>query len=563
MGHALMWIEGLAAMLLLLALSIACSARRPRRFGQLVLPLAMLLPILGLALVLTFGAGILRFHFHGLVPHDWFFYTLSWTIVFAASAIRILSRGLKRVGIEQIPPARSWPRGRLALALVGALVLFAITLSNLDLAVKMQLAEARAEASSLLLAMAPPPVADKDNAAPLYEEAFAALTPLERLPARWNDRVRSWRQKEWGLSYYKWEFPTRLSDHFDFRDPEWKAFLDSQSRGLTLLRQAASKPLCRFPHNDPWAFFDRTGRRYEARSSLAQAAQLLALDARVQAASADPHAAVDDIVALLGIARHMSDIAVEKEGWETLAAVLQLSAPSANDLSRLLHVEGVSYLQEFPKEQSGFALRIMVEVAADWPARWFWHLSREIPFLHRVGRSMPEGYEAPWWFEDTIVPLWRVFLLPDELLFVQHLLRECRQTLQSPELRPFDDWQELVHSLEEQKGGFFFAKDIKTRLESTARFACDVTALRRMSRLAIAQKQYKAKHGKYADSLDDLTPAFLDRIPNDPWDNGRIYGERTAKGVMIYTLRNGTKAPVLSPTRSVTRLDVVFRIEDK
>jgi hypothetical protein len=109
-----------------------------------------------------------------------------------------------------LPPARNWPRARLALALAGAVVLFAITLSNMDLAVKLQLAEARAEASAVLLAMIPPPIADKDNAAPLYAEAFAALTPRERIPARWKERMDSWRQKEWqGSLYHNWEFPDR------------------------------------------------------------------------------------------------------------------------------------------------------------------------------------------------------------------------------------------------------------------------------------------------------------------------------------------------------------------
>jgi hypothetical protein len=566
MGHALMWIEGLAAMLLLFTLSVAFSAHRPRRLGQLALPLATLLPILALALVLLYGAALLRFLFHGLVPHDWFFYTLSWTLVFVASAIGVLSRGLKRIGAEQVPPARNWPRARLALALAGALILFAITLTNLDLAVKLQLAEARTEASAVLLAMTPPPIAEKDNAAPVYEEAFAALTPRESIPARWKERMESWRQKEWqGSLYHNWQFPDRLTDQFDFRDPEWKAFLDSQAKGLTLLRKAASKPLCRFPQSDPWTPFADVGWRYEDKMRLAQAAQLLALDARVQAAARDTHAAVDDIAAILGIARHMSDAAVEKEGWQALAAVLQLSAPSSNDLSRLLQVEGTSYLREFPKEQAALALRVLVSLPSDWPSFWFWDLTREVPFLHRKGQPMPQGYEAPMWFQSTIVPLAHVYLAPDELLFVQRSLRECRQALQAPQPPPFTDWQELVRSLEEQKGGYLFVSPTKTRLLSIARSSCNVVTLRRLSRLAIAQRQYKAKHGKYADTLDGLTPAFLDRLPNDPWDNGRLYGKRTEKGVMIYTLRNGTETPVLSPTRSIpgSRLDVVFRIEDK
>ena len=176
---------------------------------------------------------------------------------------------------------------------------------------------------------------------------------------------------------------------------------------------------------------------------------------------------------------------------------------------------------------------------------------------------MPEGYEAPWWFEGTIVPLVRVFLFPDDLLFIQRSLHESRQALQSPPSQPFADWQEPEQALEKQEGGYLFLGPWKTRLKATARFACNVSTLRRLSRVAIALKMYKAKHGKYADSLDELAPVFLDHLPTDPWDGGRLHYKRTEKGALIYTLRNGTGLPVLSPnTRRETR-DIVFGLGEK
>jgi hypothetical protein len=232
-------------------------------------------------------------------------------------------------------------------------------------------------------------------------------------------------------------------------------------------------------------------------------------------------------------------------------------------LSRLLQVESTPYLREFPKVQNVFALRILVSLLANWPAGWFWDLTREVPFLHRTGQRMPEGYEAPWWFESTIVPLVRVFLFPDDLLFIQRSLRESRQALQSPPSQPFADWQELKRSLEEQKGGYLFLGPWKTRLEAMARFACDVATLRRLSRIAIALKAYQAKHGNYPESLEELKPAILERIPTDPWDGGRLHSKRTEKGVVIYTLRNGTDKPVLSPNTSKERRDIVFHLEGK
>ncbi len=568
MGHALIWIEGLAAMLLLIALSAACSARRPRRFRQLALPLLTALAVLFLAVVLTYGAALLKFRFHGLVPHDWFIYTLSWTIVFLAGVWTIFSRGLKRSGGEQIPPACFWPRSRLALALVGSAILFAITLSNMDLAMKVQQAEARAEAGALLLAMTPPPLDEKDNAAPIYQEAFAALTPIENLlprpnrkrsPPRWKQQMRMWTRKVWQQTFH-WNFPDPLDLYFDWRDKELKEFLQSQERALTLLRKAASKSSCRFAQHDPLNFFDGASRRYLSESHFSQASQLLALDARVQAAAGESRTAVDDITAILGIARHTSDLAVEKDGWETLAAVLHLSSPKPDELARLPLSEGEPYLRLFPKTQAGYALRILSMLSPEWPSYWFWDRTRELPFLHRTGQPMPPAYEAPFWFEATVVPLWRVFLAPDELLWIHRSLKECRDYLAAPQQQIFADWQELVRALNAQQGGWLYVNAMKPRLESTALWACDVTALRRLARLAVALMAYRAKHGKYPKTLEELTPAFLDRLPSDPWDGGRLHMRRTEKGILLSTLRNGTEKPVISPDTAAQRRDIIFSL---
>lgn len=560
MGYALMWIEGMAAMLALVAYTAACSARWLRRRRQLALPLMTALVILLVSALLTYAAAWEKFYFHNLVIHDWFYYTVTWTMLFLVGSGIIIRRGLQRMGDENMPAARFWPRRRLIFASAGTLVLFAITLSNMDLAIRLQWAEARAEASSVLLAMTPPSVPDKDNAAPLYEEAFAALTRSNRLPWRWKQRIETWSEKR-GLQVYKWDFPDRSFSDFDWRDPEWQAFLASQSKGLTLLRQAAAKPACRFAQSDALTFFDGASRRYSPESNFAQASQLLALDACVRAAAGDVHAAVEDILALLGMARQFSDAAIEKEAWETLAEVLRLSAPKAEDLVLLSRIEGKSYLREFPKVEASFVLRLLLPLASDFSARWFWDITKEVPFLHRKGRPMPEGYEAPFWFEATLIPLWHVFLGPDELVVIRRALKGCQESLHNPQRQTFANWRELVQALREQRGDWLYVGALKTRLESNACWACDVTTLRRLSRLTIALRMYKAKHGKYADKLEDLTPDFLDRVPVDPWDGGPLHLERTVQGALLYTLRNGTEQPIPSPDLASQRRDVVFRFE--
>ena len=559
MGYALMWIEGMAAMLLSVALTAACSARWSRRRRQLALPLATAFAILIVALLVTHAAGWGKFYFH--LPHNWFYYTLSWTVLFFVGSGIIVRRGLKRKDKEGTPPARFWPRVRLFSSSLAALVLFAITLSNLDLALQLQLAEVRAEAGSVLSALTPPPALEKDNAAPLYEEAFAMLPQRDPFPSSREQRIETWSTKHWQQAH-KWDLPDSSFEDFDWRDPAWKKYLDSRAKVLSLLRRAAAKPACRFPQSDPLIFFDGASRRYSPESDFAQASQLLALDACVRAARGEPHAAVEDIVALLGMARQTTDAAIEKEAWETLAEVLRLSEPKADDLSRLSHIEGEPYLRDFRKVEASFVLRSLLLFSTDFSSRWYWDTTKELPFLHRKG-PMPEGYEAPFWFESTIVPLWRVFLGPDELLVLRRSLKACQESLRRPEMQTFVDWRALLQSLRNQEGGWVYMGSMQTRLQSNARWACDVATLRRLSRLALALRMYRDKHGKYAEKLDDLTPDFLDRPPTDPWDSGPLHMKRTEGSVVLFTLRNGTENPISSPDFSSQRRDIVFRVGAK
>src|SRR5207245_938049 len=123
------------------------------------------------------------------LPSDWFFYTLSWLLAGLLGVILVCRRGLQRQA-DGVAAALSWPRGKLLLGLAAAVVLFAITLSNLDLAVGLQIAAARAEAGDVLLAVTPPRVPDKDNAAPLYRKAFAALAPAPREGSFFQEHLR-------------------------------------------------------------------------------------------------------------------------------------------------------------------------------------------------------------------------------------------------------------------------------------------------------------------------------------------------------------------------------------
>ncbi len=159
---------------------------------------------------------------------------LALTLSFAAGTVWLLVKGLRSAGVEGQPAAApvaaaaSWPRGKLAIALLAAVALYCMTWWNLDLAARQQLAALRVEAGARALSVAPPRLPDRDNAAFVYQQAFAAMGRESKdddsAPGAWlwDD---AWR-KAWEEKWTTWEPKGTVA--FDVHDPELRRFLARQ-----------------------------------------------------------------------------------------------------------------------------------------------------------------------------------------------------------------------------------------------------------------------------------------------------------------------------------------------
>jgi hypothetical protein len=521
MGYALIWVEGLGVALLVVATVTAWTARWSGRFRRVVVPLLVQLLILALGAAVALGAAELRFRYGGVVAHDWFLYTLSWAVIFLVASSVVIRRGLKRSGDPPLPAARSWASGRLQLWLGGLAILLAITVFNLDHTALLEITQVREEAGNTLLAMAPQPVPEKDNAAPIYQEAFAALTPLERLRQDWVKGTSARILTELQL------------DHADVQDQgpllrskELNDYLDSQERALTLLRRAAAKRGCQFPEANPARLLDVEARFFPQGFDFVFASRLLALDARSRAARGDARTAVDDIAAILGMARQIPEpvsVEVEARGLVALQEVFWYSSPRPEDLARLRLDREPPYERHFLRIQADYALLTLANLAPEHSAYWYWDWSKEILFRHRLGQPLPDGFEAPAWFDATVMPTWRVFLAPDDLNFVRRALQRWQNSAEAPPGPSDIRWRDLLEALDVEEGGCMYAKWMQPRIRSVAAAICNVATRRRLLRLAVAALAYKTRHGRYPNDVANLVPAFLDSIPLDPWDGRPLH----------------------------------------
>ena len=513
------------------ALATAWSAWRSRCWLRPGLPGLVALPF-GLAGgLLALLTGKLHQEAPEFLLTDWFWYTLSWVVLFVLGAVFLIFRGLRRVGDE--PAGRHWARGKLAAGLAGAVLLLAMTFWNLDLAVRLRMASARLEAGQVLLAMTPS-IAERDDAALVYREAFAVLTPWDQVPESWRTALF---------------FPPTGKDkpRFDPKDRELHSFLRSQEKGLVLLRKAAAMPACSLgPRLDQ--DFDPTSPLKDENDIMRMwhASQFLVLDAWAAAADGDGPKAVADIAALLGMARQVPHLFSlpwrhEKQALSSLRDVLAATTPPPEDLVRLSFMDDADSLRRFEDEEAAYAL-IFLAFTNPEPSLLANHYYEEVS--RKTG--LPRGLVAVVG-DYLVLPVWRVFLMPDDLEDSHRTLEQYQHLIHPPHQQPYQDWKDVQKTMADRPSGLFTLIYLRPRLKRNVREYSDIAAYRQLARLAIALVQYKSKHHKYPDRLDELVPEQLSSIPLDP-RNGQPFRLEHGAGV------------TLSPSTDTRQGELVFRL---
>ncbi|MFO0841922.1 MAG: hypothetical protein U0797_05905 [Gemmataceae bacterium] len=534
MGYALIWVECLAAALLLVAWLVACTARSPRLVARVGLPaLAALLLVAaagGLSCLLWLGRS------SGLFPLWSCWYFLGWAVALTVGLAVLLCQGWKRQA------GRAWPRGSLALALGVAAALACITFSNLDLAIKVQLAAVRTESGAKALALLPPRVADQDNAAPLYKAAFEALKPPDELPSPWKEKAKLWLDPR---------------AQFDFQDKDLAAFLKDQERGVVQLWGAASRAGYSF-NRDHFASAEVLIPELQ---KLRRAAALLSLDARARARRGDWSNARTSIFAIFGIARHANEpllicLAVSADlcqlGVRTLQDVLAQPQIEPDAMLNFWGVETVSYPESLRRglrmEEVGVGLPFLLSVAdagAGAGSQWF------------QDDLDPEGR----WVLGS--PFYRVFFLPDDLASYRRWMK-AYQDLSTDSYRQMrEDWGSLSQAYREDRGG------ILTRLILPDIEGCIVSAARADAALGLLHfaryvESYRATKGKYPDSIDELLRVYRHDLSIDPFDGKPLRFRRDGKDVVLYSVGpNGTDDGGVAGDEKGQSGDIVFRLRGR
>jgi hypothetical protein len=472
MGRVLLWTETLTACLLLVSLGAACSVRMSRRWLRVGVPvMTALVPGL-VALWGTVLAGWLVMGRRATL-YDWaFWHILLWLLVFAGGAVLIVRGALRRRA------AVAWSRPRLLLAMVATIFLSATTLWVMDTAARARLETLRAQAGVTMLALSTSRPPDSQNAALVYEQAFALIGKDTDIP----------------------EFSPK-GDNAAAR-----AFVQQHAAALELLRQAGTMPWCFF--GPAMTASDMAGLGPEL-NQLRKGARLLALDARVQAADGKAGAALKDVSAVFAAARHTAQApvliqalvatATGATGHFALQNVLSSCDPSLGDL------------KELPVEQT-FS---------------YWR-------LYRRSMQMEVGFGVAAYAEMGETTGGALFLV-HEVDGYRRLMAQYEDALASPYFRAKGDIERL--DKEARSGRWGVLQSMLT--PAFGRAALDAAigqAKYELDNTALAATVYRIEHGAYPKAAADLVPKYLTLLPFDPFSGEPLKVKPEDGGVVFYSI---------------------------
>ncbi|HYG74047.1 MAG TPA: hypothetical protein VEK08_03495 [Planctomycetota bacterium] len=507
MGYVLMWIESLSAMLLLVAGILAWRWQTQRRqlLARAALAAVMFLAVLPPAAVVIFN---IAFKEKGATL-GYGTASVLWLLAFLGGSVALILKARKDAGGTRT--AATWPIGRLLAACAAAAVLNLITFLNMDAMMNAKLATLRMEAGAMALSSAPPRLTDRDNAALVYEKAFDAM---KRVDAKTPNLGK--RHGQWFKDYNKPDYVI---------DSELREYLQLQKGSLALLRRGAAMPGCYFDRDYSNPSLDM---QLPELAQMRAGARLLAVSARARAADGDVKGAVEDVAAIWSMSRHMMgepllisglvSVAMANIGDLTLEGVLRTRTPSAQDLAPLVN-DTISFypraLRRCLMTEQAFGLSAFAMLSGDQDAKL-------------VYQSIGLRGEL----DSVVGPLWRVFLLSDDL----HSYRKYMNELRNAAMQNYKAYKPRIDQGARRIEGGILTHLIAPALDRVQVSFLRAEALQRLSEMGVAVAAYRANNGKFPASLEALTPEYLAEIPNDPFDEQPLRYAPAADGVVLYSV---------------------------
>ena len=501
MGYALLWIEGLAAGLLLVAVATACAARLAGRRWQRAWAAGVLLLV-----VLPAGAlSAVLWWFTATYPlHTWLFvYVITWMVACGLLGAWVIFRGLRLASVDPSsdgstiqggsgePRARGWRRGRFVTWLIIVLVVQTHTIFIIDMRVRSALKTINKKGLELARSLEPTPVPDEQNAAGRYTAAAKSMGDHNAFAEQFGWRKFGWYEDK----------------HFDAKRPGLVKALKMRQAALADVREASKLP----------AWYE-TGKLYHGTRVnvvvpslilLMDLASFLTGDARVKAAAGDVAGALEDLTAIKRIAAHVNQepslvcqmiaIAIDAKAAEVIEPVLAAAATP------------------LPPELIPLPVAVRELKRKNWVRTWQYQAAISNSWVAQDISADRIHYNLPWQPFEMLTYIWgRMFLAQREIAALQkqyeqliaiagqpyHVSRETRTRMERPDTR---------------RG--LLTKFVPNLADAFEAFA-QARAAARLYALTLAAAAFHARSGKPLRLKPVPGGLILYSVGNDGKDNG-------------------------------------------
>jgi len=497
------FMTAIAACLLWSAAFIAAAAHTERAWlrrlltavGVVVPPLA-LLPWVALTGVLAFGAKLTT---------NWFAPT-----VFAILSAIIGGLWIRGAGLAQSSSGRlvaaAWPVVGLAAMFVMAKAVSFGTLLFIDNAIAAEGRALRGEAAQLMAANLPPQPASDADAAPLYLRAFEALAADSGLRGE--------------------DSPLSKPVTTEIMSSEVAKLLERHAATLDLVRQAADRPGCRFQRD--WTRPSISMVLPEIQE-MRQAARLLALAARREAAEGDAAAALRDVVRIHRLGMHAASEPIlicglvgqasDTLALQALAAVLPKLEPQDRPLldePALRDFVGtpLSYQRHFLGEEA-FGLATLGSLAdrrLGMPT---------ISLIDSLNGSPARG----WLLAEPLSLLYRCFLLPGDMAgYRAHMERYQQFIAGNVTGRHYSEFMKQLGEINDEptlRHAGLVTSMLTPALSTVLTSEMKGRALHRAAEVLVAATRARLTGGKLPAFVEDLSPKSLPAVPLDPFTDAK------------------------------------------
>ncbi len=373
-----------------------------------------------------------------------------------------------------------------------------------------------------------PKVPDNENAALVYAKAFKVLKTLE---------------KEEDSEVIDTIFIRKNSFNTKQNWSDARAVLDRYKSVFPLIEQAVSLPKCQFPVK--WeSGWSATFPHY---LSLRKLTRLLVIRAIVQAHDGDMNGAIHSIELGFRMSECANDPTLSgqyvRKGMIVITArgleqVLQYGDISEAQGAHLYQVLGsIDMVPGYLKAMQG------ERTFGIWAFDFCLKKTNEfLCLLSSSEESLPMN-----WKLSCLIFIWRPVLYADEMHYLRYM-----DMLNDLARKPYREAKHIFKDVEKNSNipKWAVITRILTPVYGRVRMRVDeATAMIEGSRIILALKVYKNRHGAYPESLDELRSRLGWELPKDPFSGKDFIYRREGKGFILYSVGGNLQDDKAQPVK--------------